>query len=148
MAGPTSPSTKAPWHLWVVGAASLVWNSFGAMDFMMTETRNPAYLKALTPAQLDFFLGFPAWVVTTWGIAVWGGVLGSLLLLLRRRQAFHLFLASALCIILTDLHNLVLSDGMKVMGGAGQLVFAAVILAVGALLVVYARGSTQRGVLR
>jgi hypothetical protein len=118
------------------------------MDFMMTETRNQAYLKALTPAQLDFFLGLPLWVVSTWGIAVWGGVLGSLLLLLRRRQALHVFLASALCIILTDFQNLVLSDGMKVMGGAGQLVFAAVILAVGAMLVVYARGASTRGVLR
>ena len=148
MADTSSPLAKAPWHLWVVGAVSLVWNLFGAMDFMMTETRNQAYLKALTPAQLDFFLGFPFWVVTTWGVAVWGGVLGSLLLLLRRRQASHLLLASTICIVLTDFHNFALSDGMSVMGGAGPLIFAAIILAVGVLLFIYARAITNRRVLR
>jgi len=54
--GPESP--KTPWHLWVIGVISLLWNSTGAMDFTMTQARNAAYLKGLTQAQLDFFYGF------------------------------------------------------------------------------------------
>lgn len=142
----TQPATT-PWHVWVVGVVSLLWNSVGAMDFVMTEAKNKAYMSGFTPAQLEFYYGFPLWVVAAWGIAVWGGVLGSLLLLLRSRLAVHLFLASFICIILTSIHNYALSNGLKIMGGAEALAFSAVIVVVGALLLFYARSMCRRGVL-
>jgi hypothetical protein len=148
MDGADTQSAKTPWHLWVVGAVSLLWNSTGAMDFVMTQTKNAAYMSKLAPAQLEFYYGLPLWVVAVWGIAVWGGVLGSLLLLLRKSLAVHLFLASLICIVVTDFQNYVLSNGLKVVGGAGSLIFCAVILAIGVLLLVYARSMRKRGVLR
>jgi hypothetical protein len=126
---------------------SLLWNSVGALDFVMTQTRNKAYLSTLTPEQLSFFFGFPVWVVAAWGIAVWGGVLGSLALLFRKRQAFHLFLASSTCMVLTYFHNYVLAHGLKPMGGALALVFSAVIFVIGLLLLYYARAMGRKGVL-
>ena len=147
MADATPQPTKAPWHLWVVGVLSIIWNSVGAFDFVMTEARNKAYMNAFSPEQRDYYYGFPVWVVAAWGIAVWGGVLGSLLLLLRRRFAAYLFLASLGCMILTDLYTFVLSNGMKVAGGAGILAFSAVIFAIGVFLFAYARRMCSRGVL-
>jgi hypothetical protein len=132
----------------VVGAASLVWNSVGAVDFVMTETRNAAYMSAFTPAQREYYYGFPFWVVAAWGIAVWGGVLGSLSLLLRRRLAAHLFVSSLACVILTDVYTFALSAGMKVVGGAGMVAFSAVILAIAALLFAYSRSLCRSGALR
>ncbi len=147
MADDATRPARTPWHVWVVGVVSLLWNSVGAMDFVMTETKNRAYMSGFTPAQLEFYYGFPLWVVAAWGIAVWGGVLGSLLLLLRNRLAVHLFLASFICMILTSIHNYALSDGLKIMGGAEALAFSAVIVVVGALLLFYARSMCGRGVL-
>jgi hypothetical protein len=144
----TASAAKTPWHIWAVGIAAVLWNSVGATDFLMTETRNKAYLSGFTQAQLEFCFNIPAWAVATWGIATWGGVLGSLLILLRRRQAVYLFLASTLCTVLTDVYSFVLSDGFKVMGGAPALAFSAVILVIGVLLLVYARSMRGRGVLR
>jgi hypothetical protein len=145
---PGTPSAKTPWHLWVVGVVSLLWNSVGAIDFVMTQTKNQAYMKGFTPAQLEFYYGFPLWVVTTWGVAVWGGVLGSLFLLFRRRIAVPIFVSSLVCIILTDIRNLALANGFQVMGGAGALVFTAIIFVVGVLLWVYARAMCKRGMLQ
>jgi hypothetical protein len=147
MAGPTAQSVKAPWHVWVVGIGSLLWNLVGATDFVMTQTRNKAYMSGFTPTQLDYYYHIPAWVVATWGIAVWGAVLGSILILLRRRRAAHLFVVSTICMVLTDINSFVLSDGLKVMGGASALIFAAVIFVIGVLLLVYARSMGKRGVL-
>jgi hypothetical protein len=147
MADSTVQSAKVPWHVWVVGAVSLLWNLVGVMDFVMTQTKNKAYMSSFTPAQLDFYYGFPIWVVAAWGIAVWGGVLGSLLLLLRKRQAVHLFLLSAIGMVLTDVRNFALANGFKVMGGAAALMFSAVIFVIGVLLLVYARSMCKRGVL-
>lgn len=126
---------------------SLLWNSIGALDFVMTQTKNAAYMSGVTPAQLEFYYGFPIWVVAAWGIAVWGGVLGSLLLLLRKCQAFHFFLFSIVGLILTDLRNLVFVNGLKVMGGVGTLIFSAVIFVIAALLLLYSRSMCKRGVL-
>ena len=149
MADPTTASTKTPWHLWVVGVLSLLWNSVGALDFVMTQTKNAAYMKGFTPAQLEFFYGFPVWVVAAWGIAVWGGVLGSLLLLLLRKGlAGPVFLASMIGMVLTTIHNYVLANGLEVMGGAGTLVLSAIIFIITMVLWLYARAMRQQGGLR
>jgi uncharacterized membrane protein YphA (DoxX/SURF4 family) len=141
-------STKRrPWHLWVVGLIALVWNSMGAMDYFMTQTKNEAYMGQFTPEQLEYFYGFPAWVVSAWAIAVWGGVLGALLLLLRKRHAVWVFLASFIAMVVTTIHNYGLSDGMKVMGDAFSLVFSAVIFLIALALLLYARALQKREIL-
>ena len=148
MADPIPQSTKAPWHLWVVGALAVLWNSMGALDFTMTQMRNTAYLSAMTPKQLDYIYAIPLWAVLVWGIAVWSGFLGSLLLLFRKSWAVCIFCASIVCVVLTDLYTYVLSNGLEVMGGPKALIFPAVIFVVAVLLWMYARAMSKRGVLR
>ncbi|BET65775.1 hypothetical protein ASA1KI_06930 [Opitutales bacterium ASA1] len=148
MSEPATPPVRTPWHLWVVGVLSLLWNAVGVFDFVMTQTRNESYMSNFTPEQLEYFYGFPAWVVTAWAVATCGSLLGSVLLLLRSRFAVPVNLAVLAAMALTFVHNLLLSDGLEIMGGAGPLVFTIVILAVGVLLWVYARAMASRGVLR
>jgi hypothetical protein len=149
MADPTIPSPKTPWHLWVIGVVSLLWNAMGAMDFTLTETRSEAWLKAITPEQLAYFASFPLWVVFAWGIATWGSVVGSVLLLLRRKLAVQINLAVIIGMAFTFVYNYILTDGLKVMGGGvGSLVFTAVIVLIGVLLLAYAKAMRKRGVLR
>lgn len=144
---PEAP-TKTPWHLWVVGVLTLVWNAVGAFDFVMTQTQNEAYMKAFTPEQLEYFYSFPSWVVLCWGIATWGALIGSMLLLLRNRLAHPVFLVSFLAMVITTIHNFVLSDGLQVMGGIGVVIFSAIIFVVALLLVIYAKAMRRRGVLK
>jgi hypothetical protein len=144
---PATPRSRTPWHVWVVGILSLLWNAMGAFDYLMTETRNATYMSQFTPEQLAYFYGFPKWVVAAWAIAVWGGVLGSVLLLLRRGLAAPVFLVSFLSLLVTMIHNYMLSPGLEVMGGSGPIIFSLVIAVVAILLYVYARGMQSRGVL-
>jgi hypothetical protein len=149
MADTTEPTVKTPRHLWVVGIVSLLWNAMGAVDFTMTQMNSEAWLKGFTPEQREYIHGFPAWSVAAWGTGTLGAFFGSVLLLLRKGMAFHLFAASLVGAVFTSLYSFVLSDGMKVMGGgAGMIAFNAIIVAVSVLLVVYARNMRKRGVLR
>ncbi|AOS45935.1 hypothetical protein Verru16b_03026 [Lacunisphaera limnophila] len=148
MADANEPATKTPWHLWVVGILSLLWNAIGAMDFTMTQLKNEAYLKAFTPEQLAYFFSFPLVVVLAWGVATWGSLLGSVLLLLRNRWALRVNFLVLVGMTVTFIHNFVLSEGMKIMGGVVPLIFTATIIVVGVLLFVYARAMIRRGVLR
>jgi hypothetical protein len=138
---------RAPWHLWVVGGAALLWNAMGAFDYVMTETKNAAYLSGFTPKQLAFFYAIPAWGIAAWAIGVWGGVLGSLLLLLRKRLAVLAFLASLLGAVVTTIRTYFLANGMEVLGDVFSLGFAAVIILVALGLYLYARAMRERGVL-
>lgn len=138
----------APWHLWLVGALALIWNGIGALDYVMTETRNTSYMSSFTPEQLAYFYGFPMWVIATWALSVWGGVLGAVGLLLRKRWAVPVFGVSLVTMVLTTFHNFVLTNGFAIMGGAGGLVFSAVIFVIAVALLVYARSLARAGVLR
>lgn len=142
----TAAPVPTPKHLWVVGALGLLWDSAGAFDYLMTQTRNESYMSAFTPKQLDFFYGFPTWVVFFWAIAVWGGVAGSVLILLRKRLAAPVLLASFASMVVTSIHNFVLADGAAVVGAAG-LAFSAVIFVAALGLWLYARKMVERGVL-
>ena len=148
MADTTMQPARTPWHVWTVGAVSLLWNAVGAMDFVMTQTKNEDYMGQFTPEQLEYFYGFPLWVVFFWGVATWGSVLGSVLLLLRRQLAVRVNFVVLVAMAVTFLHNFVLTDGLKIMGGIGPVIFTGVIVIVGVLLYVYARAMARRGVLR
>ena len=138
---------SAPWHLWVVGIVALLWNAMGAFDYMMTQTQNPEYMAQFTPEQLEFFYGFPIWVEATWAIAIWGAILGCILLLMRKGLAAPVFLVSWLAMVVTSFHNFVLSNGLEIMGDPFSLVFTAVIFLVALALFLYARAMRSRGVL-
>lgn len=138
---------KAPWHLWVIGVVALLWDAMGAYDYLMTQTQDEQYMSNFTPEQLEFFYGFPLWVNAAWAIAVWGGVLGSVLLLLRKALAEKVFLVSWLAMVLTTIHNFLLSNGLEIMGGAVPLIFTAVIFFVALGLYLYARAMRSKGVI-
>ena len=138
---------RTPWHLWVVGVLAVLWNSVGAFDYIMTETRNEGYMSQFTPEQLEYFYGFPAWVVAFWAIAVWGGVIGAVLLLLRKKPAVGVLLVSFLSMVVTTIYNFGLSDGLEVMGDPGSLAFSGLIFVVALLLFLYAKAMKKRGVL-
>jgi len=144
--GEFANQVATPKHLWIVGVLGLLWNSVGAFDYLATQTQNESYMSQFTPEQLEFFYGFPTWVVAFWALAVWGGVLGAILLLLRKRLAAKVLLISFVSMIITSVHNFGLSNGAEVMGGEG-LAFSALIFVIALGLWLYARAMAGRGVL-
>lgn len=140
---------KPPWHLWVVGIVSLLWNVFGALDYLMTQMRADWYVSQFTPDQLDYFYGFPAWVDAAWAFGVWFAVLGSVLLLARSRLAVLVFVISVAGMIAAAAYPVVFSEQAPAdLIGPTALLFSASIVVVGFALVWYARTMRIRGVLR
>jgi hypothetical protein len=142
-----TPAAGRPKHLWIVGIVSLLWNAMGAFDYLMTQTRNEAYMANFTEAQLEYFYGFPAWVEATWALAVWGALVGSVFLLLGKRLAVWLFLLSLVSMALTTVHNYFISNGLEVVGDPMSIVFSVIIAVVSILLYVYSRNMAAKGVL-
>ena len=135
-----------PKHLWIVGVLTLLWNLGGAYDYLMTQTKNEAYMAKFTPEQLEYFYGFPMWFEFFWAIAIWGSIVGCVLLLLRRCLAVPVFAASFVSVIVTTIYSYGMSNGMEVMGMTG-LIFTVAILVIALFLVLYARAMQKRDVL-
>jgi len=140
-------TAKTPVHLWIVAIVSLIWNAFGAYDYLATKLKFESYMSQFTPEQLEYFYGFPSWMVACWAIGVWGAFFGSVALLLRKSWAVWLFGASILGLALSTLYNFVLTDGQGIMGEVG-VIFTVVIWVILLLLFFYARAMAKKGVLR
>jgi len=144
----TGASRHTPLHLWIVGVVSLLWNAFGATDYTMTMTHNAVYLQSAGAAQLAYVASFPAWAVALWALGVWGALIGSVLLLLRRRLAVAAFGLSLLGLAGSTLYQFVIAPAPAEMHGPAMIVMNLVIWAVAIGLLVYARAMRTRGVLR
>ena len=131
---------KTPWHLWVIGVLMLLWIGMGAMDYVMTVSRNPDYLAQFTPERLAFLDAFPTWAKASWALAVWLYVLGSLLILLRSRHAVWMLQAGFFFMIVTTIHNLFLAEvpAQETMSGF-EIGFTIVLFILSILQIFYAR---------
>ena len=145
----STSATRTPWHLWVVGVVALLFNSIGAFDFAMNQIQGPSYLAAagMTPAQVDHYQQMPAWMILVWAVGVWGALLASLLLLLRRRLAFPIFAVSLAAFLISLVYHYILTDGGAVMGSQ-MTITNGVITALLLFFIWYSRAMTNRGVLR
>jgi hypothetical protein len=138
--------SPAPKHLWVVGILAVLWNCVGAANYVLTQFRVDAVMSQYTPEQLDYYYGFPAWAVAFWALAVWGGLIGSFLLLMRKGIAAPILLVSLVSMVINSIYAYAMSNGMEIQG-TGGFMFSVVIFVIALGLWLYARAMKGRGVL-
>jgi hypothetical protein len=139
---------RRPWHLWLVGILGGLWSAVGVLSFTITQMNVEAVMSGFPPEQRSYFASFPLWADALWAIGVIGAVIGCCLLLLKRRLAVPVLVASAIGAIASNLGGLFLLGGMRVMGETGGLGFALVPIVFGLLMAYYAHAMRKSGVLK
>ncbi|UUA74654.1 hypothetical protein [Cellvibrio sp. QJXJ] len=136
-----------PWHAFLLGGVFLLYSLAAGFDYIMSVSQGETYYKAsgMTESQINYFLTVPIWAVIGWSLSVWGGLLGSVGLLLRYGLAGNLFLVSLVGTLIYILYVLVLSEGREAMG---QLWFMPIVMALfTAVMCLYCLRFKQLGVL-
>ena len=144
-------TVKTPWHLWLVGVLSLLWNGFGAFDFIQTTTRGEAYMRAagFDDAMVAYYQAMPGWMYVPWTLGVWGAVIGSVMLLLRRRWAVPAFGLSLLGALVSLIYGKLIDPPPPAPPELAAMSWMPiVILLIAVLLFGYAFNMRKRGVLR
>jgi hypothetical protein len=138
---------RAPFHLWLVAAIGLLWNGFGAYDYLMSKLQGEPYFRqmGMTDAQIAYMNSFPTWMTAVWAIGVWGAVLGTILLFRRSRTAAPVFAASLAAFLVSLAYSWFLSDGRAVMGDMAWMQL--VVLAGCLFFAWYSRTMARKGVL-
>ena len=128
------------WSFWVIGALALVWNVMGVMNFFVQM--NPGVLAAYRESERAMIESRPAWATIAFAIAVIGGALGCLLLLLRKSIAYHLFIASLIGVIVTMIHALGVGIDFTLNEMLGIILMP---LVVAAFLIWYSKRAKSKG---
>lgn len=130
-------STRAPGWLRIVAGLGLLWNLFGVYQYLMTVGVVPGAVEAAAGA-------LPAWVKGAFAIAVFGGALGCLGLVMLKRWSKPVLVVSLLGVLAMDLWMFVLSDVGRTVAGAEMGVTIAVVV-VAILLVWLAHSADRKG---
>ena len=129
------------WSFWAIGAVTLIYNVMGVINFFMQ--RNAEMLASFPEPYRAIIEGRPVWATGGFAIAVFGGALGCLLLLLKKSAAFYVFIASLLGAIVTIIPMLGLA-GSK-FGPVEFLIGNLVQLVVTAFLIWYSKWAENKG---
>ena len=89
------------WSFWVISAVALIFNVMGVINFI--AQMNADMVAAMPEPYRLIIEARPLWATGAFAIAVFSGVLGCLLLMLRKTAAYYLFLVSLLAAIVATI---------------------------------------------
>ena len=94
-------TAQAPAPRWftVAAIAALLWLLAGCANYLMWVTADPETIPA---DLLPIYNATPKWVVAAEAIAVWVGLAGAVMLLMRRKLAEPLLLVSFIAVIVQN----------------------------------------------
>lgn len=124
----------APRWFTPVAVAALLWNLLGCVAFIGDLRLTPDDIARLPEAQQALYHARAGWAVAATGIAVIGGALGSLGLLMRRRWASGLLIASLLGVLVQDIGLLMVLESVRAAGSLVLLLQGIVLLVAIALV--------------
>ncbi len=135
---------KAPWHLYILGSAAVLWNVLGIFGFLATLTRFPPYMAKFGDGAREYWMSLPDWIFAIWGVAVFTALAGSVMLLKRQTLAVRMLAFSATTTVL----SMAASYSRPVPEGGADTISAVCIIVVALLVLQYAMHLAKRGVLR
>lgn len=139
------PST--PKSFWIISGIALAWNLMGVAAYLMHVMLTPEDFAKMSEAQRALYTTAPSWVTGAYAIAVFGGTLGSVGLLLRKTWATPVFVVSLVGILAQMGYSLLVQDTIEVMG-PGIVVMPLVIIAIGIYLIWFSRNAAKAGHLK
>ena len=135
--------SKSPLWFKVVAVLALLWNLIGCLAFASDIRLTPEDIAKLPDAQQALYNSRPSWAVAGTAVAVIGGALGSLALLLGKKWALPVLIASLIGIVVQDYAMFILADGAA-LAGTTAVVLQTLVLLIAIVLVQLSRKGIAR----
>lgn len=140
----THVAVPRPRSFWIIAVLALLWNLIGIAMFYMQIAMTPEQLAAMPAEQRAVYDATPSWLNAAFAVAVFGGALGALGLLLGKRWAVPMFLLSLLGLLVQMLGAYAVTPAWSAYGAAG-LAMPILLVAIAVFLWLYSRKAAARG---
>ena len=128
------------WSFWIISTLMLIWNVMGCINFFVQM--NLEMVSSYRGTEQAVISDRPAWATVAFAVAVFGGALGCILLMLKKSISFYLFIASLLGVVVTMIHTL--NAGIDF--GIGEILGIVLMpLVVAAFLIWYSKYTENKG---
>ncbi|MEL4308073.1 hypothetical protein [Joostella sp. CR20] len=138
---------KIPVWFWIVSVIALLWNLMGVGAFIADMSITEEALAALPEGQRELYENNPLWSKIAYGIAVIGGAVGSLLLILRKKLAKNIFIISFVAIVIQMVYNLFIVKSVEVYG-PGAYIMPIMVILIGFGLIQFSGYGIKKGWLK
>lgn len=142
----TESKIKPTSSFWIIGIIALIWNLMGVFAYLQQAYMTVEDVTALPLDEQALYDNIPAWVTAAFALAVFGGALGCILLLLRKKLATFVFIISFISILAQMTYNLLMSKAIEVYGPGG-MIMPIMVIVIGAFLVWYSKKMQSNGIL-
>ncbi len=134
-------------RLKIIAISAIAWNTLGLLAFIMQITISQESINSLSQAEQDLYNNIPLWNTIAYAIAVFGGLLGSIFLLLRKKISVTFYLLSLIGIFVQTIYNFFISKAIAVYG-YGSAILPLFVLLLGVFLFFYSKQMKEQGVLK
>lgn len=141
----TNLNNKPTPTFWIISIAALIWNLMGVSAYLGQAYMTDEILKVLPETEQLYYANIPAWVTAAFAFAVFGGTVGCILLLLKKKLAIPLFILSLLGVFTQFVYNFFIQDYMEVSGS--NSIMPIIVISVSAFLIWYSKKSKEDGVI-
>lgn len=143
----SSLNTSPPIWFWVISIIALLWFLMDMSAFFMRVLMTEDVISAMPENQQHLYRNMPLWVNIVFAGEVFGGTLGCVALLLRKKWALPLFAVSIFGVLSQTFHVYFLSDAISTMG-TPAVVMPLLAILIGIGMIVLAKSALSRGWLR
>ena len=133
---------RVHWSFWAISAFALIWNILGSVNYL--SQMNTDLVASLPDTHRAIIEGRPAWATGGFAVAVFGGALGGLLLLLRKSAALYMFIGSLLGTVVTMIHTVGIASSAIDFSIFEIVVMILMPLMVAAFLIWYSRQAASK----
>lgn len=138
--------TKPTPLYWLISIVALFWNFMGIIAYLGQAYISDNALKMLPEENQLYFSNVPAWVTAAFAVAVFGGFLGAIGLIIRKKWAYFLFVISFLALVAQHVYNFFIQNYIEMTGS--QMILPIVTFIVALFLIYFSKQKSQQGVLR
>jgi len=135
---------------WVVGALFLLWNIVGCYFYIMGATMSDeTYGKEFGEQMLALRDDVPPWTTGAFALAVFSGLLASIMFLMRKKIAFPIFVVSLIFAVISFIWGLTTPEYIEAAKAVDQNPYFMPVLVtvLGIVEVIVSRMKVKKGIL-
>jgi len=139
-----SDISKTPIWYWIICLTAITWNGVGVLAYLGEAYMTAEQFSKLPSNLQEAYNNRPSWVTAAFAIAVFAGLLGSVLLLLKKKAATPVLIISLLAVITQHTYSFLIAKLHNIVG-TFNIAMAGVVLIIAIALVLFARSRNQLG---